>query len=211
MTNPQLPHGFSHHTLVHSPMDELNKMKEQLNLLHQKLNQERIVNDRLVRRVVNKNMSRINRDSFILTLVAAIAIPYCILVFRWMQVSWFFTIITAFFFLLALVFNIYTHRHLKPTDIANSTFAEVTRRVVRMKLLYARWLRFSIPFLIVWLVGFAYEITTLVEIGADERHGILIGGAIGGVIGAILGIITYRRTQRLANEILNEINDNTPN
>lgn len=62
-------------------MDELDKMKEQLNLLHQKLAQERIVNERLVRRTVNTNVGRINRNHFIITLITAIGIPYSIFVF----------------------------------------------------------------------------------------------------------------------------------
>ena len=64
-----------------------------------------------------------------------------------------------------------------------------------------------IPFLICWIVGFAYEIMSLTGVSLEERRAILIGGAIGGLIGAIFGIISYRRTQRLANEILNDISD----
>ncbi len=188
-------------------MDELDKMKEQLNLLHQKLAQERIVNERLVRRTVNTNVGRINRNHFIITLIAAIGIPYSIFVFWWMHISWFFTIITALFLLIALLYTQYAHRKLCPTDIAVCTLSEITQRIVRMKLLYARWLRFSIPFLICWIVGFAYEIMSLTGVSLEERRAILIGGAIGGLIGAIFGIICYRRTQRLANEILNDISD----
>lgn len=188
-------------------MDELDKMKEQLNLLHQKLDQERIINDKLVRRVVSHNVSRINRDRIFITLVAIIGIPYCTIVFRWLQMSWTFTIITALFLLIAIVYTQYAHQHLRPTDIANSTLSQTAHRIARMKMLYARWLRFSIPFIICWIVGFAYEIMTLTGISADEQHGLLIGGAIGAIIGAIIGIIAYRRTQRLANEIIDQIND----
>lgn len=189
-------------------MDDLDKMKEQFSLLHQKLDQERIVNERLLRRVVNTNVSRINRDRLIITLIAAISIPYCIFVFWWMHVSWLFTIITALFLLLALLYTQYAHRKLRPADMAVCTLSEVAQRIVRMKLLYARWLRFSIPFIICWIVGFAYEIMTLTGVSIEERRSILIGGVIGGVFGAIFGIASYRRTQRLANDILNDISDN---
>ena len=43
---------------------------------------------------------------------------------------------------------------------------------------------------------------TLAGVSADERKGILVGGAIGGIVGGILGYFNYRRTQRLASEIL---------
>ena len=202
---------FSILTLAHFPsistMDTLEEMKEQLALLHQKLDNERIINDRLVRRVISRNAGRINRDGLLITIIAAIGIPYCIFAFSWMGISWLFSAVTAVFLLIAIIYTYYSHRMMRTEHLAACTLAEVTERIVRMKLLHARWLRFSIPFLIVWAIWFANEILSLTGTTDEERHAILIGGVVGGVIGAVMGIITYRRTQRLANEILDEIKD----
>lgn len=192
-------------------MDTFEEMKEQLALLHHKLESEQIVNDRLIRRVISRNAGRINRDGLFIILVAALAIPYCITVFWWMSISWAFTIVTTLFFIIAIVYTRYNLSMVRTQHLAACTLAEVTQRVVRMKLLYARWLRFSIPFLIIWAIWFAYEIMSLVGTSAEERHAILIGGAVGGAIGIAWGIVAYRRTQRLANEILDGIKDCTPN
>ena len=202
---------FSILTFAHFPsistMDTLEEMKEQLALLHQKLDNERIINDRLVRRVISRNAGRINRDGLLITIIAAIGIPYCIFAFSWMGISWLFSAVTAVFLLIAIIYTYYSHRMMRTEHLAACTLAEVTERIVRMKLLHARWLRFSIPFLIVWAIWFANEILSLTGTTDEERHAILIGGVVGGVIGAVMGIITYRRTQRLANEILDEIKD----
>ena len=197
---------FAHFPSI-STMDTLEEMKEQLALLHQKLDNERIINDRLVRRVISRNAGRINRDGLFITIIAAIGIPYCIFAFSWMGISWLFSAVTAVFLLIAIIYTYYSHRMMRTEHLAACTLAEVTERIVRMKLLHARWLRFSIPFLIVWAVWFANEILSLTGTTVEERHAILIGGVVGGVIGAVMGIITYRRTQRLANEILDEIKD----
>ena len=197
---------FAHFPSI-STMDTLEEMKEQLALLHQKLDNERIINDRLVRRVISRNAGRINRDGLLITIIAAIGIPYCIFAFSWMGISWLFSAVTAVFLLVAIIYTYYSHRMMRTEHLAACTLAEVTERIVRMKLLHARWLRFSIPFLIVWAIWFANEILSLTGTTDEERHAILIGGVVGGVIGAVMGIITYRRTQRLANEILNEIKD----
>ena len=188
-------------------MDTLEEMKEQLALLHHKLDNERIINDRLVRRVISRNAGRINRDGLFFTIIAAIGIPYCIYVFSWMGISWLFSAVTTVFFLIAIIYTYHSHRMIRTEHLAACTLAEVAQRIVHMKLLYARWLRFSIPFLIVWVIWFANEILSLTGTTAEERRGILIGGAVGGAIGAVMGIITYRRTQHLANEILDEIKD----
>ena len=197
---------FAHFPSI-STMDTLEEMKEQLALLHQKLDNERIINDRLVRRVISRNAGRINRDGLFITIIAAIGIPYCIFAFSWMGISWLFSAVTAVFLLVAIIYTYYSHRMMRTEHLAACTLAEVTERIVRMKLLHARWLRFSIPFLIVWAIWFANEILSLTGTTDEERHAILIGGVVGGVIGAVMGIITYRRTQRLANEILDEIKD----
>ena len=139
--------------------------------------------------------------------MAALAIPYCTWLLLWLHISLAFTIVTAVFLLAAVCYNIYTHRRVQPAQLAQSSLAEVTCRVARMKMLYARWLRFSIPFIICWFAWFVYEIMTLAGMSHDERTGILVGGIVGGVIGAALGIYTYRRTQHLASEILDQVRD----
>lgn len=185
----------------------LNEIKQQWQLLHDKLESQAIINDRLIRHIINSNARSINRDGLFVTIMAALAMPYCSWLLLWLHMSVAFTIITVIFLLAALCYNIYTHRHVKPAKLAQSSLAEVTCRVARMKMLYARWLRFSIPFIICWLAWFAYEIMTIAGMSHDERIGILVGGAIGGAIGAALGISVYRRTQHLANEILDQVRD----
>ena len=185
----------------------LNEMKEQLQLLHHKLEQQNIVNDNLLRKVIHHNVRRINRDTLIMTIVSVISVPYCACLFWWMHLSLAFTLVTILFLTIAIVYTLYAHQGIRTSLLINSSTAEVARRIARMKMLYARWLRFSIPVIVCWTAWFAYEIMSLVGISAHERKGILIGAAVGGTIGAILGYFTYRRTQRLASQILDQIKE----
>ena len=137
-----------------------------------------------------------------LTIVTVVAVPYCAGLFWWMHLSLAFTVVTVLFLVVAIVYTFYAHRGIRTSELINCSTAEVTQRIGRMKLLYARWLRFSIPFIICWLAWAAYEVMTLAGVSADERKGILVGGAIGGIVGGVLGYVMYRRTQRLASEIL---------
>ena len=89
--------------------------------------------------------------------------------------------------------------------MARASLCQVGQRVARMKLLYARWLRFSLPFLGIWLSWFTWEILQQMEYSMEYRVGILCGGAVGGLIGGFCGWLSYRRTQRLARAILDEI------
>lgn len=74
-----------------------NEMKEQLQLLHHKLEQQNIVNDNLLRKVIHHNVRRINRDTLIMTIVSVISVPYCACLFWWMHLSLAFTLVTILF------------------------------------------------------------------------------------------------------------------
>lgn len=186
---------------------DLEEMKAQLDLLHQKLDKQTIVSDRLVRDVVRSKADSINRDALIITIVAILAIPYFVWLFISLQVDLAFTIVTAIFFIVAVIYNIYSHRGFQSSQLVGCSLAEIGRRTVRMKMLQARWLRFSIPFLIVWISWFAYEILTQAGVSREECMGILIGGAVGGVLGGIAGVVAYRRSQRLAAEIIEQVGE----
>ena len=187
--------------------DDLEQMKQQMALLQRTLDRQTIINDRLLRDAVRAKAGSINRDSCVITVIGILAIPYCIWVFRFLHISVPFSIVTALFLLAAVAYNLFTHRGFRTSMLVSAPLADIARLTVRMKLLHARWLRFSLPFLFLWLSWFVYEILSLTSVSHDERLGILIGGAVGGMIGGIFGYVAYRRTQRLANEILQQVEE----
>lgn len=187
-------------------IDPLHEMKSQLTLLRQKLDEQKLVNDRLLRKTVNTKVHSLNRDALIIGIVGLVGVPYTIWSFDFIGISWPYAIVTAAFLLLAVGYTRYSHRELGAELLARCTLAEVGRRIARMKMLYARWLRFSIPFLFVWFCWFLYEIWGL-PLPEGEKWSMICGGTIGGLIGGGIGIFSYRRTQRIASEILNQISD----
>lgn len=191
---------------IHS--DELELMRRQLGLLHQKLDDQTIVNDRLVRSIVQGKVKTINRSAAVIAVVALVSIPYCLWVFlHLLHTSVAFAVVTILFLTVAVAYDRFTFRGFSTNDMARLPLAEIARRTLRMKRLYARWLCFSLPFLAVWILWFAYEVMVLIEVSADERRGILIGGAIGGLVGGIFGFMAYRKNQRLAREILEQVDE----
>lgn len=56
---------------------ELEQMKEQLSVLKSKLDKEDIVNDRLMRKVMRKKVSRLKRYTYVTYVAVIIGIPYC--------------------------------------------------------------------------------------------------------------------------------------
>ena len=186
-------------------MDPLEQMKEQLALLRCKLERQEIISDRLIRSIVHQKVQALNREALVLGVVAVLSIPYCTWVFYMLGTSLWFSLITAAFLAVAASYTWYSHRGLDRRSLAVSSLREVGQRIARMKMLYARWLCFSLPFVCLWLAWFAFEITGQADLSVERRVGILCGGAVGGIVGGIAGWMSYNRTQRLAREILDQV------
>lgn len=194
---------------IHS--DELDKMREQFQLLHAKLEEQSIVNDSLVRKIVNSKVESINKSAWAISVMALVGIPYCLWVFLYLlHTSMAFALVTVLFLAVAVGYNYFTYKGFKTSQIVSLPLAEIARRTIRMKRRYARWLCFSLPFLAVWILWFSYEVLNLIHVSADERNGLLIGGGVGLILGGLLGLIAYRKNQRLAREILEQVEERHP-
>ena len=186
---------------------ELQQMKEQLAILTQKLDKETIVNERLMRQAMKSKASWLRRKAIIESVVTLIIIPY----FIWVMPGLFglsieFCAFTCFFLILALGYNYYIHTHFRPEKFAHGNLLEVRKDTLRLKTLYANWLKFiGIPFIVVFLSWFVHDITKAIH--GEELQGALYGMVVGVLIGSIIGIYRYRKTQRTADEILAQIEE----
>lgn len=174
-------------------------------MLHNKIEEQVVVDDRHIRRVVNTKMRSINRQAAVMLVISLFTIPYCAWAFCYIGLSWPFAVVTMMFLAIAIFYTAWSHRGVRSTLLATAPLREVAHRVAIMKQRYARWLYFSIPFLVGWLCWFAYEIINNTAIPYNERISVMTGAAIGGIAGTVLGIMAYRRKQRLVNEILEQI------
>ena len=86
---------------------ELNEMREQLAILNKKLSDQAIVNERLIRASIGKNVKNINKDSRMMAMLCIFGIV-CIFADHYLvNWSWPFTIVTTVFMIVALAFNFY--------------------------------------------------------------------------------------------------------
>ncbi|MGN0229497.1 MAG: hypothetical protein ACI4BH_06780 [Muribaculaceae bacterium] len=189
---------------------ELNEMREQLAILNKKLSDQAIVNERLIRASVGKNVKNINKDSRMMIMLALVGIVCIIADHYLVNWSWPFTIVTTVFMMVAIAFNFYCRSGLTLERAYTSDLMETRLAALRFKRFQTRWLMFGIPFIICWLIWLVYETLNL----TPNPEPIIIGCAVGAVIGGVIGINQYLRAQRQASEIISEIesyrNDETP-
>ena len=187
--------------------NEFEEMKAQLVLLNKKLEQETIVNERLIRRSMKEKASSLRRKAIIESVVSLIMIPYFIWVMpQLIGLSTGFCMFVCFMLALALGYNYYIHSHFRPDEFVYGDLIKAKKDTLMLKKFYANWLKFiGIPFIIVFLGWFAFEIKQHFQ--GEELQSILGGMAIGLVLGVIIGTYRYLKTQRMADDILTQIEE----
>ena len=187
---------------------ELENMRQQMTTLKNKLNQQEIVNDRLIRRSMKNEVNTITRRYYIIMALGLFMIPYGYWCFvKLCGLSLFFWIATSIFMLVCVGATFYTLRKINDPDMMNRNLVEARKKVASAKKFEANWLFFGIPAVVLWLSWFLYQTYQLH--GGALSNGLFWGGCIGGIIGAICGLSLNFKTQRQYQEIIDQIEDLT--
>ena len=138
---------------------ELENMRQQMNTLKKKLEQQEIVNDRFIRHSMEKTAGNISRRYYFIMAVCLLMIPYSYWAFVKLNgfsiPFWIFTCITM---LVSFGGTFYNSRKLGDSNMMTNNLVDVRRRMASAKKFDANWLLIGIPMAIVFLGWFMYEI-----------------------------------------------------
>ena len=186
----------------------LEEMRQQMTTLKNKLNQQEIVNDRLIRRSMRNEVNSINRRYNIIMAIGILMVPYGYWCFvKLVGLSVFFWIVTSIFMLICAGATFYNSRKISDPGLMSHSLVEARKKVASAKKFESNWLLFGIPAVILWMGWFFYE-TYQIQ-GGDFYNGFFLGGCIGGIIGAIIGIKIHLKTQRQYQDVIDQIEDLT--
>ena len=186
----------------------LEEMRQQMTTLKNKLNQQEIVNDRLIRRSMRNEVSNINRRYNIIMAIGILMVPYGYWCFvKLVGLSIFFWIVTSIFMLICAGATFYNSRKISDPGLMSHSLVEARKKVASAKKFESNWLLFGIPAVILWMGWFFYEIYQIQ--GGDFYNGFFLGGCVGGIIGAIIGIKIHLKTQRQYQDVIDQIEDLT--
>ena len=186
----------------------LEEMRQQMTTLKNKLNQQEIVNDRLIRRSMRNEVNNINRRYNIIMAIGILMVPYGYWCFvKLVGLSVFFWIVTSIFMLICAGATFYNSRKISNPELMSHSLVEARKKVASAKKFESNWLLFGIPAVILWMGWFFYEIYQIQ--GGDFYNGFFLGGCIGGIIGAIIGIKIHFKTQRQYQDVIDQIEDLT--
>ena len=187
---------------------DLENMRQQMTTLKNKLNQQEIINDRLMRRSMRNEVNTIARRYYVIMAIGLLMVPYgywCFVKLGGLSIS--FWIVTSIFMLVCAGATYYTLRKINDPNMMNRNLVEARKKVASAKKFEANWLFFGIPAVVLWFAWFMYE-SYLVH-GDSLSSGFFWGGCIGGIIGAICGLSLNFKTQRQFQDIIDQIEDLT--
>ena len=187
---------------------DLENMRQQMETLKKKLDQQEIVNDRFIRHSMEKTAGNINRMYTIAMVVGLLVIPYSYYVFvKLSHFSILFWLYTCIFVLICVGATYYNSRNISDANMMTNNLLDVRRRMARAKKFDANWLYFGVPGVLIFIGWFMYDVYQ--KNNGVLNDGFFWGGVVGGILGTILGFKMHFKTQRQYQDIIDQIEDLT--
>ena len=182
----------------------LREMQEQMQQLREKLDSQKIVNERILKKSCSQTASRLRFKAY-LPILFGVAAMLLIPSLRSFGISMGFIIFTWGLMLVCIVATILTNRHIPQMD---SDLVTATKELTRFKKIHAEWIKFNIPMIIVWVGYLSWD---LFHNGVTDepmlRYGFLAGIVTGLILGGAVGFKLRRDQLNAADELLDQIEE----
>lgn len=181
---------------------DIESMRMQLETLKKKLDEQQIVNDKLVRRAMSNKMSWIMK--FLWTELFVL-LPFAVLAFINLKsmvpgMSWYPVIAILVFMLACIVIDLYVN-YTSENDWKSENLISTGMKLVNMKRL--RWMQVAInlPIVFILFVWLFYDLEF------EGKDAMVCGSVVGGVIGMAIGIGVLIRMNRTNDELICQIRE----
>ena len=185
---------------------ELDEMRQQMAILKNKLDNQTIVNDRLIRRAVKNSVSTINKRYLVISIIAFAMIPYGYWAFIKLNgLSIPLWIAMSVLMLAVIGFCIYNGHEMRKNDFVSDNLLDTKRKTLKAQKRDAMWPYFGIPVAIGWAAWVGWEMTQKLE--GDFLKYFIPWFIICVTAGALIGLKVHFKTQRHFRDILEQIED----
>ena len=190
---------------------EFEEMRQQLGILKNKLENQTLINDKLIRQSMLDKMSSMKKYTWFSFLVL-LFIYYAYYEAREIfNLSWWFYGFTVIFMTFSVCFDAYINR-VNKKDFLNGDLIATSLQMQRMKKLRKKSLLCGISILTIWIPWICLEVYNGLGVangGENESlfYSMMVGGGVGLIIGAVIGISIYFRMQRINSDIIQQIDE----
>ena len=181
----------------------LREMQEQMQQLREKLDNQKIINERMLKKSCSQT---VNRLKFKANVPILFGVAACLLApsLLKMGASIYFVIFTWVLMLVCIVATILTNRHIPQMD---KDLVTATKELTRFKKIHAEWIKFAIPMLIVWVGFLVWDFLRNNDLDQIAVIGFLAGIGTGIILGGVIGFKMRRDQLDAADEFLAQIEE----
>lgn len=198
---------------------EMEQMRQQMQVLRDKLEMQEIVNDKLVKNSVKSKMSWIKKFVYLELLL----LPFIALVWygikEFFDLSWFNY---AIMMVMCTIDAVWDYRiniaSLNIDKVESNSLTYTLQKLVTMKQMRAKSFSIMLPLCILWFAWTCFEMWQYVSTITFEDYfmtGAAYGGFAGCVLGAFVGLYAafriYRKMQNTNDELIAQIGEFTNN
>ena len=193
--------------------NELDDLRQQLNDLKNKVDQQGRLNESLVKKAVQGKMKGLHRFLLRYFVIMGLFVPFIMFDFIRNQYSWPFIGFTLLIFIASFVAEYLINR--MDVNRMGDDLVETARKLLQMKKNRRTQLSIGFCAIAIWIPWYAYEIYTQMAPQVSPQYtagfllGLIIAICVGVAIGMAIGMSMYRRMQRTNDEMIDQINDLT--
>lgn len=167
------------------PVNEVDELRQQLALFKQRLDQQEIVNDRLLRHSMNARLNIFTKTSVVMDAIGLLLMPIILIAFHAIGVPWYLGAFVLLMVIIELAYNIVAHRQLQRLFADGNDLLTVRRGLLRFKKTERLWTLIAVPLLIAWLLAFYWQ----QGVFSGELTGAAASGLVTSAIGAFFGLL----------------------
>ena len=179
------------------------EMQQQMQQLREKLESQKIVNERILRRSCGRTIDRLRFKSNA-PIFAGLGGLALIPALHHLGFSPLFLIFTGVFMIAGIVATLITKQYIPNL---NKDLVTATTELTKFRKINADWYKYGIPFLLVWLGILLWDVIKNLQLGGSELYGFICGASIGLVAGLFLGLKNRRDILDASDDLLGQIEE----
>ena len=183
---------------------ELEEMKQQMALLKKKLEQQKIVNESVLRSAMKKKLYGLNKRVRVIFIVGIFVAIWAPGYFTLLGFSPLFCAATAVMLLFCAFKTFQYHKNLWRLNFSQSNLIELSEQLTLLRKRYKEWYKIAWGMIIPWFIWIIYE---AYSIYGEESVWFLGGSAVGVIIGGLIGTRINNNIIRRADELLEQIDE----
>ena len=181
----------------------LLEMQQQMKQLREKLESQKIINERILRKSCGRTIDRLRFKSNVPIFAGAAGlalIPFL----HHQGFSNLLLIVTGVLMIAGISATLITKQYIPNLD---KDLVSATTELTKFRRINADWIKYGLPALFVWLGVLIWDVASNHMFSGSELYGFIAGASVGLVLGLILGLKNRRDILNASDDLLSQIED----